>query len=161
MSAIAESLETLRDDDQNFPHHVLEGQETALCLFAAGFYGRQDAFWVADAGLTGTCVDEDATLLGVMSRMYPEDWQFLRFDAYGFPATTDRQWDVVTLDPWTNQFQRCADHLGHWCRLAKHAVILGTGWNTNVVAPPGWKVSEVRKRSDYDRGVFWTVIQPT
>jgi hypothetical protein len=70
-----------------------------------------------------------------------------------------RDWGVVTLDPWTNQFQRCADNLQAWCWLARHAVVLGTGHSTDVTAPAGWRVADVRKRSEYDGGVFWTVLE--
>jgi hypothetical protein len=43
--------------------------------------------------------------------------------------------------------------------MARKAVILGTGVGTEVSAPDGWHVSDVRKRSDYDGGVYWTVLE--
>ena len=153
------TLEDLRIEDMSFPHSVLAGCETALCVFAAGFLGRQDAFWVADAGLRATVVDSDPMMVKQMRKMYPPSWDWRIIDAYRF--ATDEEWDVVTLDPWTNQFQLCADHLPAWCRMARHAVVLGTGIDTDVVAPPGWEITDVRQRSDYDGGVFWTVLEPT
>jgi hypothetical protein len=149
-------------DDQNFPHDVLVGCETALVLFAAGFHGRQDAYWIKEAGMTATCVDSDPALLEEMKPLYPDDWSFVCDDAYGYALYADkhlsRQWDVVTLDPWTNEFQRCADNLPAWCRIARHSVVLGTGVHTDVTAPAGWRIEAVRKRTDYDGGVFWHLL---
>lgn len=154
------SLEELRDQDQNFPHDIVVGHETALVLFAAGFYGRQDAFWIAEAGLAATCVDSDGDRLADMIRLYPQEWEFVRMDAYEFARSAVNQWDVVTLDPFTNEFQRCADNVTAWCRLADHAVVLGTGTATRLAVPVGWRRESRRRRSDYDGGVYWTVLVP-
>lgn len=155
------TLEDIRDLDAGaaFPGALLRGRKDALVLFAAGFLGKQDALWVAEAGLTATCVDTDAKLLRTMEGMYPSGWEFVEADAYTFAETTDRQWDVVSLDCPSNQFQRCADHAPTWCRIAKHAVILGTGLHTLVKAPAGWKVTDHRKRSNYLGGVWWTNLE--
>jgi hypothetical protein len=144
----------------SYPGHVLEGCETALLFFCAHWHGRQDAYWIADAGLVGTCVDENAERLAEMEAIYPVGWEFIVADAYEFPNTTKAQWDIVSLDPWTNQFQACADLLPDWCSLARRAVILGSGYDTTIVAPDGWKVADVRKRSDHNGGVYWTVLEP-
>lgn len=144
-------------DDMNYPHSVLVGCETALVVFCAAFRGYQDAWWIAEAGLRATCVDNDRAKLDEMGAIYPKDWEWLCLDAY--EGNPDRTWDVVSLDPWSNQFTRCADMIGTWCKLARHAVILGTGVDTIVRAPAGWVVSERRKRSAYDGGVFWTVLE--
>lgn len=146
-------------DDMNFPHAILAGCETALVVFAAHFRGVQDAYWIAEAGLTATCVDMDRQKLEDMEPMYPSDWEFVEADAYEWAVQPGRQWDVVTLDPWSGQFQRCADNISAWCRLARHAVVLGTGLSTDVEAPTGWTVTDRRRRSDYDGGVFWTVLE--
>ncbi len=145
-------------DDQNFPHAVLEDRADALVLFAAGFHGRQDAYWIKQAGIPATCVDNDPDLLAAMAPLYPEDWEFVLADAYEF-TDTDRQWDVITLDPFTNQFQRCADHLDQWVGLARHTIVLGHGWNTMIAIPAGWVATDLRKRSEYDGGVYWTVME--
>lgn len=162
MAAVATapaSLEELRGDDQNFPHEVLVGCETALVLFAAGFHGRQDAVWIADAGLRATCVDVDGVRLEEMRVIYPDGWQFVTSDAYVFAAMTDRQWDVVTADPYTNQFDRCADSIAALCRVARRAVVIGVGPSTVVTPPQGWKITGSKRRSDYGGGVFWLTLE--
>lgn len=146
------------EEDQNFPHAALEGCETALILFASGFLGDNDARWIRDAGLVATCVDTNEEKLYAMAAMFPPSWEFVARDAYDV-SWIDKQFDVVSLDPWTNEFQACADNLEAWCGLARHRVIIGTGHDTTFVAPAGWRVTNVRKRSDYAGGVFWTLLE--
>jgi hypothetical protein len=159
LTAAPTTFDELRSDDANFPHAALVGCETALVLFGAGFYGRQDAFWVAEAGLHATVVDTDQKRLDAMEDVYPEDWEFVCADAFIYAKNCDRQWDVVTLDPFTNTFDRCADNIRQWCKLARYAVIMGTGANTVVQTPEGWHVTAGVRRSDYAGGVFWTVLE--
>ena len=145
-----------------FPQHVLKGCESALVLFAAAFHGRQDAVWMADAGLKATCVDTDRIKLHEMKAAYPARWKFVEADAFLFArdnAELPPQWDVVSLDPWSSLFQRVADALPLWCSLARRAVLLGTGVGTDVVVPEGWRVSEVLERSGFKGGVYWTVLE--
>jgi hypothetical protein len=143
-----------------FPTEALEGSTTALVLFAAAFHGRQDAIHIADANLTATCVDTDAHKLGEMVLAYPERWEYVTGDAFEYALRTERQWDVVTLDPPSNLFQDCADRLPVWCRLARRAVMLGTGKTTRVEAPEGWAVTGTLWRSVFLGGVYWTVLEP-
>lgn len=145
-----------------FPHDVLIGCNTALVIFCAAFGGRQDAEHIAEAGLTATCVDIDGEKMEVLARTYPQHWDFETVDAYAFAefaTLKGRQWDVVTLDPFTPDFDRCADNVATWCRLARRAVIVGTGVATLIVAPPGWEVTRVQQRSSYHGGVYWTVLE--
>jgi hypothetical protein len=141
-----------------YPRHVLGGR-TALVLFAAAFHGQQDAVWMAEAGLTATCVDVDAEKLGEMEQVYPSDWDYVYGDAFAFALATERQWDIVSLDPPSNLFDRCAELLPMWCRLADMGVILGHGKNTAVMPPDGWWISDQVKRSTFAGGCYWTVIR--
>jgi hypothetical protein len=143
-----------------YPTDKLIGCETALILFAAAFGGMNDCAWVADAGLRATCVDLDGEKLEEMKPLYPDDWKFVCKNAYqvGVDAVVS-QWDVVSLDPYTNEFTRCADNIKAWCRLARHIVILGTGTHTVVNEPAGWTISQRIKRSTYAGGVWWTVLE--
>jgi hypothetical protein len=143
-----------------FPTGALEGCETALVLFAAAFHGQQDAIWMVDAGLTGTCVDIDEVKLGEMHGAYPDGWEFVCKDAFLYATFTYRHWDVVSLDPPSNLFAKCAALLPLWCGLASHAVILGTGTDTVVEPPEGWQVTERLRRSNFLGGVYWTVLEP-
>lgn len=147
-------------DPMNFPLELLEKDDTALVLFAAGFHGLQDAVWVREAGMTATCVDSNPDKLAEMRPLYPDGWEFVQSDAYSFAFSEIRQWDIVTADPWTNDMDRCSGFVHEWCRLARKAVVLGTGVGTVVEAPAGWKVTGTHKRSDYDGGVYWTVLEP-
>lgn len=149
--------------DDVYPSRALEGCQTALVGFCARWYGRQDAFFVAEAGLTATCVDIDGPRLDAMRDIYPSGWEFVQDDVFQFAKDSASQpfkWDVVSLDEFTRDFERCADNIRLWCSIARKAVILGTGPNTEINPPDGWAITDVMKRSDYDQGVFWAVVQP-
>ena len=70
-----------------------------------------------------------------------------------------KQWDVVTLDPFTSLVDRCAEDIGLWCALARRVVVLGTLTDTEIDEPDGWTVTDIRKRSDHHGGVYWTVLE--
>jgi hypothetical protein len=140
-----------------YPRHVLRGAETALCVFAGAFYGRQDAYWLAQAGLLTTCVDVEP--MDAMRRIYPSDWEFVQADAFEFVEQTGRMWDIVSIDCPTGAFQRCADMIGEWCDLARKTVILGTGIDTVVDSPIGWHLTHMLRRSDFKGGVYWAVLE--
>lgn len=155
------TLDLIRDEDGTFPVRVLEGARTALVLFAAAFLGRNDAAWIADAGLIATCVDRDRDRLGLMGTVYPASWRFVTDDVFEFvdaARAAGEQWDVVTADPWTNHFARVAAL--DLVSLARRAVILGTGPTTPVAPRHGWEVTEIAHRSDHAGGVYWTVMEP-
>lgn len=170
MVAVAQSprsLAEVRDLESgvSYPGDVLRGCETALVLFCARWFGRQDAYWIAEAGLRAVCVDLDGERIAEMKRIYPKNWGFATGDAWAIMAPFARnphaqRWDVVSLDPFTNLMDLCSETLPLWCSLARKAVILGTGHQTAVHTPEGWQVTDVRKRSDYAGGVYWTVLEP-
>lgn len=161
-AAVTATFESIRDlhAGASYPGALLRGREDALVLFAAAWLGRQDAFWVAEAGLVGTCVDRDGELLAEMEWVYPSGWRFVEGDCYEFAEKTDEQWDVVSLDCPSDQFQLCADNLQLWCDISRFAVILGTGVGTKVEEPDGWRITDTRKRSDFLGGVWWTCLEP-
>ncbi len=154
------TLEALRQEGDRaaFPHRYLQGLNTALVLFAAAFKGKQDACWIAEAGLTATCVDIDHVTLAEMKPLYPDGWEFFIGDAYAF--NPGRVWDVVTVDCPSGQFDRAAEAVAKWTALASHVVMLGTGNETNVDPPDGWAVTDTVYRSSYAGGVYWTVLEP-
>lgn len=158
------TLELVRDPDGDvYPNEVLEGLGDALVLFCAHWYGKQDAFWIAEAGLIATCVDLEEQRMRGMATLYPKGWDFVVADAYHYGKVAEANgetWDVVSLDPWTGQFGQCIEHLPVWCALARRAVVMGTGGNSAVTAPPGWRIARLVHRTDYDGGVFWTVLEP-
>lgn len=155
------NLEAVRDvgSGESYPRHLLDRCTNALVLFAAGFHGRQDAFWVAEAGVTATCVDLDARRVKEMSRMYPANWEFIVAEVFEYAATCDQEFDLVSIDCPTGAFVRCADLVETWCDLARVAVVLGTGKDVQVTPPTGWKLTERRHRSNFKGGVEWAVLE--
>jgi len=143
-----------------FPQHLLRLGESGLCLFAAGFLGKQDAYWMANAGMDATCVDTDAEKLAVMKQLYPRDWEFVVADVFDFAAAADRQWDVVSLDPFTNLYDQVGDLVDRWCALARRGVVMGCGRRQAIRAPVGWRVSEMVRRSAFHGGTYWAVLEP-
>lgn len=106
-------------------------------------------------------MDLDAEKLAEMSLVYPEDWEFVTSDVFEFAESAAQEsWDVVSLDPWTNQFDACAARIDLWCSLARRLVVLGTGHDTKLSPPHGWAITDVRKRSDHNGGVNWTCLEP-
>lgn len=158
-----ETLDEIRDEGSgaSFPCELLVGNETALALFAAGFFGRQDGYWIADAGLTATCIDTDADRLDAMAAVYPTDWDFIQADVYKWVPKAVGQWDVVSVDCPTGHFDQCAEMLPEFCRLARRVVVLGADKNGQSLQPPaGWEMTGFRHRSDYvEGGVFWSVVE--
>jgi hypothetical protein len=138
--------------------------ETALCLFCAEWFGQQDAYWLAKAGLTGMLVDRQRDKLERMQEVYPPGWEFTEADVFAFAEAAveaDLWWDVVSLDPWSSQFEECADMLPTWTTLARKVVVLGHG-NYRLhppSAPEGWHHELTLKRSDFKGGVYWLVYQ--
>lgn len=159
LDPVPASFDDIEDLHSGSVYPRLEGFQTALCLFCAEWHGRQDAYWIAKQGMTGTCVDLNAKHLREMQEVYPSGWEFIKADVYEWE--TDRTWDVVTLDPWTGQFERCADLLPRWCSLANHVVVLGHGNYrlTEPQAPDGWRQDVKIKRSDYKGGINWLVFR--
>lgn len=156
------TLETVRKSaaPHTFPRHVLDGCATGLVLFAAQWHGKQDAIWLAEAGIKGTCVDTNADRLAEMATLYPDGWEYLAEDVFEFATMTERMWDVVTIDCPTNLFDRCAGWAAKWCSLARWAVVLGSGGAPELDLPMGWRVSETLQRSSFAGGVYWTVLEP-
>ena len=152
----------IRDDPRRFPLHVLRGAKTGLCVFAAEWHGRQDAFWLYEAGIKTTCVDIQGNKLQEMLRIYPREWAFRQMDAFEFISTTEVTYDVVTADPFTGEtMERCHRDLLSFCRLARHAVVMGsTAAQPIHRAPEGWRITDTVHRSDFGGGVFWTVLRP-
>jgi hypothetical protein len=152
-----------------YPTEYLAGCRTALLLFCAAFLGKQDAQPAREAGLLGSCVDTDADKLLEMATQYPDDWKFFHDDAFSFAARAQlegRTWDVVSLDPFTNYFESCANLAHLWCDIANRVVIIGSDLTRyrRTEAPEGWVKREPMKRSQFRMGgyndaVYWTILE--
>src|SRR5262245_15513623 len=168
-----------------FPLDALDGCESALLLFGAGFLGRNDAIHVWNAGIeSATVVDVDAGKLNEMAALYVHDgWQFVARDAYQFAQAWQEQGraaDVVIVDPWTQHVGRALDQLPLWCSVARKTLIIGASaeWFAEKGADvdaggvrwwlrarfPEWRelpiVWRLVKRSNHKGGVWWIVFDP-
>jgi hypothetical protein len=74
-----------------------KGMETGLCLFGAGFGGKNDARWLKEDGVIGTVVDTDEVALQRMKANYPDSWKFYCNDAYKFLEDAEH-YDVISID---------------------------------------------------------------
>ena len=145
-----------------FPHRLLADCDSALLLFCAGLYGRNDGYWMYQAGIEDvTGVDVDREKLDLMRRLYPPDWVFAEADCFTFYP--DRSWDVVVVDAPTQLTGRAAGELGHWCQLANKAVVLGLHWEPLVATgfrlPEMWEATELIKRAHHRGGTYWLVLE--
>jgi len=156
------TLDQIRNepDGRTYPRRILRDCGDALVLFAAGFLGRQDAVWIADAGLTAVCVDIRMKPLHEMAAVYPADWQFVVGDVYELAAFNAlAKADLVSIDCPSGHFDRCADMVSMWCALARRYVVLGTSADIELDLPDGWSEVERRFRSDFAGGTYWSVLK--
>ena len=154
------TLEHVAMEARPYPTHVLEGCETGLCLFAAAFLGHNDAIHMAEARLTGTCVDVDEKRLAEMRELYPERWEFIAADAWQYADAAwslERWWDVVSVDPFTGDaMTRASESIRLWCSLARRAVVLGWRTGTPVTFPDAnWSVDSMQRAAD----IYWLVLR--
>lgn len=153
-----------RQADVTYPRDRLDDIETALMCFCAAFVGRQDCIWLADAGISATAIDTDEYGIEVMKRAYPDSWEFVTGDVYDYAAkryAEGMSYDLVSLDPSSNQFDQAADLCPLWCGIADKLVIIGTGEKTVISPPFGWKETDRVFRSPRYGGCYWAVLEPT
>lgn len=162
-----ETLAQVPDDlaRASFPHRLLPDCESALLLFCAGLYGRNDGYWLNEAGLTDvTGIDLDEEKLEHMRTLYPASWNLLQGDC--FEKIGGRTWDIVVVDAPTQLTKRAAVCLPHWCEYANKAVVLGLHWEPLVHGhaasqplPPMWAPTELIKRANHRGGTYWLVLE--
>jgi hypothetical protein len=120
---VPESLDDLQPGP--FPAEALDSCKSALLLFCAGFYGRNDAIHLARAGVADvTGVDRDAERLAVMRALYPSTWSFVEADVFAWHP--DRRFDLVIADPQTSDWERMYNTLPIVSGWAHKMVVLGT-----------------------------------
>lgn len=98
MSALPSTFDEISDPSYGklFPRWLLRGCDSALMLFAAGFYGRNDCYWVAQAELMAECVDMDTEKLRAMAMLYPPTWGFFHGDAFAYAASAvESGWEYL------------------------------------------------------------------
>jgi hypothetical protein len=100
-------------------------------LFAAGFYGRNDGAWIANAGLRATCVDHDVEKMSEMQKHYPPSWNFIIDDAFAFSMKPGK-YDLVSVDPPSGLSTVCFDQRDLWLNLARRVLVLGAQQETII-----------------------------
>lgn len=124
-----------------YPTELLEGAGSALFLFGAGFLGANDAGHAAAAGVPSTVVDIDEAKLEQMRGLYPDDWEFVRADAFDYIAAQRgrRRWDLVSVDPFLGSSDlRCQAILPGLLELTNGPLVLGCARLASPDIPAGW-----------------------
>lgn len=124
---------------RDYPVHLLREGGTGLCLFAARFWGVNDAIHMArnqmEVSLVDTSprVEEMADIYGSYS-VTGDAWKFAEFH------TGHNQWDAVSVDTYTGDaMTRSMNSLELWCSLARDVVTATHTTGAPYVVPDGWK----------------------
>ncbi len=151
------TFDQLNRNAQPYPGHILPEGGTGLALFSAGFHGWNDVIHMARKQMTVDCVDTDTDKLFAMAQVYPTGWSFRVQDAWQFAYdhVGYMHWDVVTVDPFTNDAPRALETLDLWCGLATELVTLTVLVGAGVEIPDGWE-SDIFPRS---RRASWLVLR--
>jgi hypothetical protein len=145
-----------------YPAHLLREGGTGLCLFAARFWGVNDAIHMARQIMAVDLVDTSPRVME-MSRMYRGGGMEARgfcHDAWAFAERsqgTDRQWDAVSADTFTGDpMTRSLASLELWCSLARDVVTVTHVPGAPYDVPDGWE-GALFPRNDR---VNWLVLTP-
>lgn len=151
-------LSDVSKEARAYPVHLLREGGTGLCLFAARFFGVNDAIHMARNEMELTLVDI-STRVWEMAGMYgcesyvQDAWEFAK-QARG----TESQWDAVSVDTYTGDAaRRSLDSLELWCSLARDMVTATHVTGMPYTVPDGWKdwLFERNARN----GVNWLVLE--
>lgn len=121
-----------------YPSHLLREGGTGLCLFAARFWGVNDAILMARQSMDITLVDTSERVLE-MAEMYACDSTL--GDAWDFAesAIGGEQWDAVSADTFTGDpMTRSLASLDLWCSLARDVVTVTHTPGAPYEVPDGW-----------------------
>jgi hypothetical protein len=125
-----------------YPAHLLREAGTGLCLFAARFYGVNDAIHMARQDMTLTLVDTSDRVLE-MADLYGPDATAHHGDAWELAelwAKQRRTWNAVSCDTFTGDpMTRSLNSLELWCKLAKDVVTVTHVPGAPYTVPDGWK----------------------
>jgi len=140
-----------------YPAHVLDGCKNGLCLFAARFYGINDAIHMHRAGLDLTLVDT-SDRVHEMADMYGcASWQMDAWEYAEFWRGEGKTWDAVSVDTYTGDATtRSLGDLELWCSLARRVVTCTQVRGQRYQVPDGW-TDELMERRSYG-GVNWLVL---
>jgi hypothetical protein len=150
-------LAELSREARAYPVHLLREGGTGLCLFAARFYGVNDAINMARNSMELTLVDTSERVLE-MADMY--ECSAHQMDAWDFAtlmSATRNQWDAVSVDTYTGDIcRRSLDSLELWCSLARDVVTATHVLGMPYTVPDGWTDSLFDRNPK--NGVNWLVL---
>ena len=157
MKVLTGPLEPISRDAREYPAYHLPAGGTGLCLFAARFFGVNDAIHMARAEMDMTLVDVSDRVVE-MARMYGAS--SYQGDAWEFARAARRDgfmWDAVSVDTYTGDVCRLSlDSLELWCSLA-HDVVTATHVDgMEYTVPDGW-TDELFQRNPRG-GINWLVL---
>jgi hypothetical protein len=151
-------LSDVSRDARAYPVHLLRQGGSGLCLFAARFYGINDAIHMARNEMELTLVDISDRVLE-MEDMYGcrahqgDAWEFANI-----ALCAGYQWDAVSVDTYTGDATtRSLGDLELWCSLARDMVTCTHVTGQPYKVPDGWRdwLFERNPRG----GVNWLVLE--
>ena len=150
-------LAALSREARDYPVHLLRDGGTGLCLFAARFYGVNDAINMARNRMELTLVDTSDRVLE-MGEMYECDrWQMDAWEFAEDSRTYELKWDAVSVDTYTGDIcRRSLDSLELWCSLAHDVVTATHVLGMPYTVPDGWSDSLFERNPR--NGVNWLVL---
>jgi hypothetical protein len=150
-------LEAISREARVYPAHLLAAGGTGLCLFAARFYGVNDAVHMARNEMELTLVDTSDRVLE-MAAMYGCTGH--QADAWVFAERArdlGETWDAVSVDTYTGDAaKRSMESLDLWCSLARDVVTATHVDGMAYTVPDGW--SDVLFPRNPRGGVNWLVL---
>jgi hypothetical protein len=151
-------LDRLSREASVFPAFVLREGGEGLCLFAARFFGINDAIHMARTEMTITLVDLSERVLE-MAEMYGCEAHVADAWEYAEQMRQEgRQWDTVSADTFTGDpTTRSLNSLELWCSLARDAVACTHVTGQTYTVPDGWKDAGIMPRNPRN-GANWLVL---
>lgn len=150
-------LDALSRDAREYPAHLLRESGEGLCLFAARFFGINDAIHMARADMDLTLVDVSPRVLE-MAAMY--DCAAVHGDAWEYAQAMredGQTWDAVSVDTYTGDAtNRSLRELDLWCSLARDVVTCTHVNGQPYAVPDGWTEGFVERNPR--GGVNWLVL---
>jgi hypothetical protein len=125
-----------------YPAHLLRDGGEGLCLFAARFYGVNDAIHMARCQMALDLVDTSPRVWE-LEEIYGPNVMVHEGDAWAYAeewAADERQWDAVSAELW--------------CSLARDVVTVTHTPGAPYEVPDGWR-DELFPRNDR---VNWLVL---
>ena len=151
-------LSDVSKDARAYPVHLLRQGGSGLCLFAARFYGINDAIHMKRNEMSLTLVDVAPRVLE-MRIMY--ECAAVQTDAWEFAEWSrdqGEQWDAVSVDTYTGDATtRSLGDLELWCSLARDVVTCTHVTGQPYTVPEGWRdwLFERNPRG----GINWLVLE--